>query len=114
MAQTLALEGANAVRLQPMRLPQALHGAQADADGFGHGPAGPMRGLARRLGAGQAHDLGDDAGRKPSAPGLARLVAQQAVDALLSVSRLPAPDRRSADVGALGNFQYGKPLGFRR
>src|SRR5277367_6049747 len=31
-----ALEGANAVRLQSMRLPQALHGAQADADGFGH------------------------------------------------------------------------------
>ena len=30
-----ALEGANAVRL--------LHGAQADADGFGHGAAGPMR-----------------------------------------------------------------------
>ena len=30
-----ALEGADAVRLQPMRLPQALHRAQADADGFG-------------------------------------------------------------------------------
>jgi hypothetical protein len=34
------LEGANAVRLQPVRLPQALHGAQTDADGFGHVAAG--------------------------------------------------------------------------
>ena len=24
------------MRLQPMRLPQTLHGAQADTDGFGH------------------------------------------------------------------------------
>ena len=76
----------NAVRLQPMRLPQALHGAQADADGFGHGAAGPMRGVARRFGAGQA--LGDDPGQKWSAAGLARLVAQQTIEALLGVSRL--------------------------
>jgi hypothetical protein len=32
-----ALEGANAVRLQPMRLPQTLRGAQADVDDYGHG-----------------------------------------------------------------------------
>src|SRR6516162_1849948 len=64
-----ALEGANAVRLQPMRHPQALHGAQAHADGFGHGTAGPMGGVARRLGAGQVHNLGDDPGRKRSAAG---------------------------------------------
>jgi hypothetical protein len=50
-----------------------------------------MRGVARRLGAGQV--LGDDLGRKRSAAGLARLVAQQTIDALLGVSRLPAPDR---------------------
>jgi len=73
--------------MQPMRLPQALHGAQADADGFGHGAAGPRRGVARRLGAGQVHNLGDDLGRKRSTAGFARLVAQQAIDALLSVSR---------------------------
>jgi hypothetical protein len=41
-----ALEGENAVRLQPMRLPQALNGAQADADRFRHGAAGPLRRVA--------------------------------------------------------------------
>ena len=54
-----------------------------------------LRGVARRLGAGQVHNLGDDPGRKRSAAGLARLVAQQTMDALLGVSRLPAPDRGS-------------------
>ena len=82
-------------RLQPMRLPQALHGAQADADGFGHGAAGPMRGVAGRFGGGGVHN-GDDLGRKRSAARLARPVAQQAFDTLLGVSRLPAPDRGSA------------------
>ena len=106
-----ALEGANAVRLQPMRLPQALHGAQADADGFGHGAAGPMRGVARRLGAGQVHNLGDDPGRKRSAAGLARLVSQQTMDALLGVSRLPAPDRGSADARPPRHFLHRQTVG---
>ena len=106
-----ALEGANAVRLQPMRLPQALHGAQADADGFGHGAAGPMRGVAGRFGAGQVHNLGDDLGRKRSAARLARPVAQQAFDTLLGVSRLPAPDRGSADARAPRHFPHGQAVG---
>ena len=96
--------------MQPMRLPQALHGAQADADGFGHGAAGPRRGVARRLGAGQVHNLGDDLGRKRSTAGFARLVAQQAIDALLSVSRLPAPDRGSADVRAPRHFLHRQAI----
>ena len=94
-----------------MRLPQALHGAQAHADGFGHGAAGPMRGVAGRLGAGQVHDLGDDTGRKRSAAGLARLVAQEAIDALLSISRLPAPNRRSADPRAPRHFLHRQAVG---
>ena len=106
-----ALEGANAVWLQPMRLPQALHGAQADADGFGHGAAGPMRGVAGRFGARQVHNLGDDLGRKRSAARLARPVAQQAFDALLGVSRLPAPDRGSADARAPRHFLHGQAVG---
>ena len=106
-----ALEGANGVRLQPVRLPQALNGAQADADGFGHRAAGPMRRLARRLGAGQVQDLGDNLGRKRSAARLARLVAQQAFDALLSVSRLPAPDRRSTDARAPRHFLHRQAVG---
>ena len=106
-----ALEGANAARLQPMRLPQALQGAQADADGFGHGAAGPMRGLARRPGTGQVHDLGDDTGRNGSAAGRARLVAQQAIVALLSVSRLPAPDCGPADTRAPRHFPHRQAVG---
>ena len=92
-------------------LPQALHRAQADADGFGHGAAGPMRGVARRLGAGQVHNLGDDLGGKRSAAGLARLVAQQTIDALLGVSRLPAPDRGSADARAPRHCLHGQAVG---
>jgi hypothetical protein len=88
-----ALKSANAVRLQPMRLPQALQGAQADADGFGHGAAGPVRGPVRRLGAGQVHNLGDDLGRKRSAARLARPVAQQAIDTLLSIALASARPR---------------------
>ena len=102
---------AHAVRLQPMRLPEALHRAQADADGFGHGAAGPMRGVAGWLGEGQVQYLGDDLGRKRSAARLARPVAQQAFDALLSVSRLPAPDRRSADARAPRHFLHRQAVG---
>jgi hypothetical protein len=41
---------------------------------------------------------------------LSGLVAQQAVDALFSVALLPAPDRRSADARAPGDFQNREPL----
>ena len=50
-----ALEGAQPVRLQIMRRPDALHGAQGQARGLGHRPASPVRGRARRLAAGQRH-----------------------------------------------------------
>ncbi len=106
-----ALEGADAMRLQPMRLPQPLDRAQADADGVGHGAAGPMRGLARRLGAGQLQNPGDDLGRKRRAAGLAGLVAQQTIDALLGVARLPAPHRRAADPGSTRDFEHRQALG---
>ena len=75
------------------------------------GAAGPMRGVTRRLGAGQVYKLGDDLGRKRSAAGLARLVAQEAIDALLSVSRLPAPNRRSADPRAPRHFLHRQAVG---
>ena len=78
--------------------------------GFGHGAAGPMRGVAGRFGAGQVQYLGDDLGRKRSAARLARSVVQQAFDALLSVSRLPAPDRRSADARAPRHLLHGQAV----
>ena len=44
------LEGADAMRLEPVRGPDALHRAQAHAGSFGHHPPGPLRGFAGRLG----------------------------------------------------------------
>jgi hypothetical protein len=67
--------------------------------------------VAGRFGAGQVHNLGDNLGRKRSAARLARPVAQQAVDTLLGVSRLPAPDRGSADARAPRHFPHGQAVG---
>ena len=51
-----ALEGARAMRLQRMRLPDSLDRRERNADGRGHRPAGPVSGLAGRLGAGKRHN----------------------------------------------------------
>ena len=106
-----ALEGADAMRLKAVRLPQALHGAQADADGFGHGAPGPMCGLPRRLGAGQLQDLGDDPGGKRRPAEFGRLVAQQPLGALFAVSPLTASDGGPGDAGSARDFQRRKALG---
>ena len=105
-----AFEAAQAMRLKAMRLPQTLDGAQRDADGLGHGAARPMGGFARRFGTSQRQHFGDDAGRKPSPAGLARLVAQEAIGPFLAVSLLPAPDRRPADAGSAGDPQDRQTL----
>jgi hypothetical protein len=55
--------------------------AQRDASGLRHGADGPVRRLARRLAAGQRHNLSDDVGG--CLAGLSCLVAQQAVYPLL-------------------------------
>ena len=91
------LEGAHPVRLQFVRLPDALHRAQRDADGLGHRPAGPMRRLVRRVGAGQRHHARHRLGRDRRLAGLARLVAQQTVHALFGEALLPPPHHRPAD-----------------
>lgn len=51
------LELPNAKGLKPVRAPDALYRRDADAGGFRHGRAGPMRGLARR----RFHHQGDNA-----------------------------------------------------
>jgi hypothetical protein len=81
-----ALEGADAVGLQLVRLPDALHRAQRDADRLGHGPAGPMGRLVRRSGAGQRyHPFRGLRGNRRFA-GLAGLVAQQPFNPNLGVA----------------------------
>src|SRR5215467_10491169 len=70
-----ALEGAQPVRLQFVRLPDALHRTQRDADRFGHCPAGPVSGFVRRLGAGHRDHARRDFRRDRGLAGLAGLVA---------------------------------------
>jgi hypothetical protein len=97
------LEGAQPMRLQLMRPPNALHRAQRQAHRLGHRAAGPMGRLARRLGAGQRHHLGRLVGRDRGLAGLAGVVAQQTLDPGFGEALLPAPRRRPADADALGN-----------
>ena len=108
-----ALEGADAVRLQAVRLPDPLHRAQARCRRPGHRPAGPMGRLAGRLGAGQRdHPVHGGVGQRRLAR-LAGRVAQQAVDPGFGEALLPAPHRRPADPGAprhLGGAAIGPPM----
>jgi len=106
-----ALEGAQPMRLEAVGLPDALHGAQADADHLGHGPPGPVGDGTGRLRAGQGQNLGDGRRGQRSLAGFARLVAQQPVHALFSVMHLPSPHRRAADTRAPGDLQDGQPFG---
>ena len=98
-----ALEGAQPVRLQPVRPPDALHRAQRDADRLGHGAAGPVRGLVRRFGARQRHHPRRGFRRDRRLARLAGLVAQQPLDPRFGKASLPAPHRRPADADALRN-----------
>jgi len=95
-----ALEGADAVRLKAVGVPDALNGAQADTGGLGGHAAGPMGGLAGRFGAGQGQNPSDNFLRQRRPAGLARLVTQQPVDALFGKTLLPAPHRWPAGTGA--------------
>ena len=86
------LELSPAVRLQPVRLPDAPHRAGADAGCLRHHVGGPVRGLAGRVGERQRHHpLGDLGPERRNARG-PRLVAQEPVDAFLGEALLPAPD----------------------
>ena len=85
------LELAHSMRLQAVGTPNALRGAEADADDLRHRPARPVRDLAGRL----RQSEGDDAlgyirrqGRDTRRP---CLVPQQAVYARLHEPLLPAP-----------------------
>jgi len=106
-----ALERAQPVRLEAVSVPDPLHGAQRDPDRAGHGPAGPVRDLARRLRAGQRQHLGDRLGRMGWCPGRTRLVAQQTLDARLGVAPLPAPHGRTADARSPGDVLDTQALG---
>ena len=79
------------MRLQPVRRPDALHRAQADADRLGHRPAGPVGGLTRRFRAGERQHPGH--GRKSPA------AACRAAGTCRAADR-PHPARHSAAASA--------------
>ena len=106
-----ALEGSQSMRLQPVRLPDALDRPQREAHGSGHGASGPMGRLSRRLGAGQRQHLGDGRQRHGSRARRPGLVVQEPVHAFLGVAPLPAPDRRAAHSGATRHFENRQPVG---
>ena len=83
--------------LEAVRLPDALHRAQADAGGFGHRSPGPMRDVSGRLGARQRQHFRHRLRRQRRLTRLAGLVAKKAIHPLFSKALLPAPYGRAAD-----------------
>ena len=86
------LEGADAMRLKPVRAPDALHIGEADAGRLGHGTPCPVGRLAGRLGKRQGDDPLSHLGPERRDARRAGLVAKKAVDALCREALLPAPD----------------------
>ena len=84
------------MRLQAMRRPNPLHAAMADPGGFGHRPAGPVRGLACRLAERHLDHPFDHRRRQGRLAGRPRRLMQQPVNTFCHEARLPAPDRRLA------------------
>ena len=88
------LERLHPVRRQAVGLPDALHADGADAGRLGHRANAPVRGFAGRVGQRQVDHALDGRGGQRRLAGLARLVAQQAIDAFLHEALLPPPDHR--------------------
>ena len=106
-----ALEGAQAMRLETVRFPDALHRPQRQAHRPGHGPAGPMGHFPRRLGAGERHDLGHDRQRHGRLARLAAAFAPEPLHPALGIMPLPPPDRRAADLRLPRHLQHRQPVG---
>ena len=99
------LEGTQAMRLEMMSPPDALDGAQADANGLGHHAAGPVSGFTGHRSTGQRQNLRDGLQRKRPLSRFARLVPQQTLHPCLGKALLPTPNRRPTDTGLPGNIE---------
>lgn len=105
------LELAIAVRLQTMRSPDAPDGAGTDASLLGHHGGGPVGCLDQWVGQREGdHPLGDVRPERLD-PGGARLVAQQAVDALVHEALLPAPHASFGDAGPTHDLSGADAIG---
>jgi hypothetical protein len=105
------LEGAHAVRGEPVRGPDALHRAQRDPGGLGHHAAGPVRRLLGRVTERQLDHPLDGRGRERRDAGLAGLVMQEAGHALAHEALLPAPHARLRHAGAAHHLVGPEALG---
>ena len=106
------LEGADPVRLQPVRRPDPLHRA-ATTGRLALAIARPVQCVASPGGSAQVsattrRTVASGVRGLPGSPGL---VAQQPVDAGLGEALLPAPDRRPADSDPPGDLGHVQPLG---
>lgn len=99
------------MRLKPMRVPDALDGPQADADRLGDSATGPVRGVAGRFRTRQRKHFSHHLRRQRCPAGLARLVTEQPIKALLGIALLPAPHRRAASPAAPCNIKDGQAIG---
>jgi len=104
------LELPPAVRLQPVRLPDAPDRAGADTGGLGHHVGCPVCGLAWRTCQCQRHHaLGNFGTERGNARG-ARLVAQQPRKACLGEALLPAPDAGLGLAGLVHDLIGAEPV----
>ena len=101
------LERSQAMRLKAVGLPDALHRAQAYADGFGDRSSGPMRGVSGRLGARQRQHFRHRLRRQRRLARFARLIAQQRIHPPFGVASLPAPHRGTASAALPRNIENG-------
>jgi hypothetical protein len=105
------LELAHAVRLQAVSPPDALHRADADRRGIGHGGGGPVRRLAGWVILRQRDDPFDDLTPERRHARGPRLVAEQPVDTGRHEPLLPAPDRCLALAGSAHDLDRAVALG---
>ena len=105
-----ALERPETMRLQLVRFPDPLHRAQRNTHDLGHGTAGPVRDLARRLAAGQRDQPLNIGIRNRRLAGFPAAFTQKTIDARLGKPPLPAPDRGPADTGKPGDLGDVQPI----
>jgi hypothetical protein len=86
------LELPDAMRLQSVRPPDALHRAGADAGRLRHHGRGPVRGRSRRIGLRESDHARRNFRSERRNAGGSGLVTQQTLEALQCEAFLPAPD----------------------
>ena len=106
-----SLKRLDEMRLQTVRLPDALHARPADAHGLRHRPHAPVRRARRRLARGLGEHLLTHALGQRRRAGRPRLVAQKPVDTLVHEALLPPPDAGLRFAGLAHDRHGPEPIG---